>query len=210
MRTPGSISTCSLLKQRLNVHIDRPPFEGASLQVEHRHHLVLSINAQAILLNRKVYRYYARHPHAVDTEDLRKQRVLVVSQVVEHIRQHLDQLLFLLAGHALDDVLPVLGEEEEATALASLVVLLAFVGLEDLEPVLERVDGLDDGSFVHIAEGSNHLEHLGSVGVYPDVVVDLFELVSGLEVKLRITSGIIRVFVADELVDKAASPDSFG
>lgn len=71
----------------------------------------------------------------------------------------------------------ILREEKEASALATVVVFLALVRLEDLEAVVAWIEGPADFIFIHTVDMSYVFEYLRVVRVDLNVDICSFEYI---------------------------------
>ena len=68
-----------------------------------------------------------------------------------------------------------MGEEKETSALATVVVFLALVCLENLEAVITRVEGPADLFFIHAVDMSYVFEYMWVVRVHLNVDLSSFK-----------------------------------
>ena len=156
---------------RIQDCLDDLSFVSAALHVELVQQLALAAHA-GVALQHEVDGQHASDLDFVDTVDHREQGVIpVLIQILDHARQHLQQLFQFPFLERLDYELAVLAEEKEVAALASIVVFLAVVRLEDLVPVVLGVHAFHYFVVVYVVDRSNQLECLLAVDF--DRVVDL-------------------------------------
>lgn len=92
--------------------------------------------------------------------------------MLDELRQNLKVLDELIFGNGLYDYAPVLCKKEEASTLASTLVLLASIGLEDLSGIVLRHETMEQVINLETIKPSEVTEDLWSIGLDCHVRLD--------------------------------------